>query len=891
MSLNNIEKVYDPKKVETRIYQYWIEKEYFKPTNNHTSGTYSIVIPPPNVTDRLHMGHAYNNTIQDILIRYHRMLGESTLWLPGTDHAGIATQNVVEKRLRQEEKLTRHHLGRENFVARVWQWKEKYGGIIIEQLKKLGCSCDWSRERFTMDEKLSQAVREVFCRLYQKGLIYRGKYIINWCPRCHTALSDEEAIHQEHLGRLWYIKYPIKASSQFIMVATTRPETMLGDTAVAVNPNDERYRDLIGKTAILPIIGREIPIIADDQVDQAFGTGAVKVTPAHDPNDFEIGQRHQLLTVNVMHGDGTMNENAGKYNGYERFECRQALVEELKALGLLEKTEKHSHAVAHCQRCDTILEPYLSKQWFVKMKILAEPGLKVVAEDRVRFYPAKWTKVYNNWMTNIRDWCISRQLWWGHRIPVYYCQDCEEMIVAVDEPTTCTKCNSTRLKQDEDVLDTWFSSWLWPFTTMGWPEKTDDLKNFYPTHVLVTAPDIIFFWVARMIMAGLEFMGDIPFSDVYIHGVIRDAKGRKMSKSLGNGIDPLEMVEKYSADAVRFSLLMLSSEGQDINLAESSFEIGRNFANKLWNAFRFLALNLDDHFQFDSIDVNGEIPEFDQQAELADRWIMSRFVQAAQRITQTIDHFKLNETILILHNFFWREFCDWYLELIKPRLYGQNPAAKKFALTVAVSIFRRLLKLLHPFVPFITEEIWQQLKTDSEPDLIVSAWVKWNERHINREKEQELELLQEIIGAIRNIRGEMNVPPSKTADVVIKGANAELLQSIQNHQIYIQSLAQVAQIQVGPDLKKPPFSASAVVQDCEIFVPLKELIDITVEKARLDREIERLEKQLAGQIKKISDQKFLSRAPQAVVEREQQKKIDWEANLAKLKNNRASLEE
>ncbi|MCI0511985.1 valine--tRNA ligase [candidate division KSB1 bacterium] len=891
MSDFELAKVYDPKQVENKWYQFWTEHGYFEADVNTSAPAYSIVIPPPNVTDKLHMGHAYNNTIQDILIRYHRMLGRTTLWLPGTDHAGIATQNVVEKRLRNEEKLTRHDLGREKFVQRVWQWKEKYGGIIIEQLKKMGCSCDWTRERFTMDEKLSRAVRTVFVQLYEKGLIYRGEYIINWCPRCHTALSDEEAIHHDQPGHLWYINYPIAASDAYIVVATTRPETMLGDTAVAVNPADERYQHLIGKTVILPILDREIPIIADAQVALEFGTGAVKVTPAHDPNDFEIGLRHHLPAINVMNGDGTMNANAGKYEGTERFECRQKIVQELQAKALLVKTETHAHAVAHCQRCDTILEPYLSKQWFVRMKSLAEPGLQVVADGRIQFHPAKWTKVYNNWMENIRDWCISRQLWWGHRIPVYYCQDCGEMLVAVEPPTQCTRCNGSQLVQDADVLDTWFSSWLWPFSTLGWPDTTAELTRFYPTDTLVTAPDIIFFWVARMIMAGLEFMGDIPFHHVYIHGVIRDSQGRKMSKSLGNGIDPLEMVEKYSADAVRFSLLMLSSEGQDINLAESSFEIGRNFSNKLWNAYRFLALNLDPETRVRIQTTEFEaLVDLDQRAELADRWILSRFHDTLARLATAIDTFKLNDAISMLHSFFWREFCDWYLELIKARLYGNDPAARLFALQVALTVFRGTLKLMHPFMPFITEEIWHQLKSETEPPLIVAAWGKAQSQFVNAQAETELILLQEVIGAIRNIRGEMNVPPGKKAELVIKGTNIDRLSVIRQQQSYIESLARVEKIQIGAACPKPPFAASAVVQDLEIYVPLEGLIDISVERERLDREIKRLEQQLESQLKKMANPNFLNKAPQDVVVREQQKKSDWEISLEKLRRNRASLE-
>ncbi|MBN1347895.1 valine--tRNA ligase [candidate division KSB1 bacterium] len=887
MSEKQIEKIYNSKIVEDKWYQKWSENGYFHADAIPGKAKYCIVIPPPNVTDVLHMGHAYNNTIQDILIRYHRMIGAESLWLPGTDHAGIATQNVVEKRLRTSEKLSRHDLGREKFVERVWEWRKKYGGIIIQQLKKLGCSCDWARERFTMDDGLSRAVREVFVRLYRKGLIYRGTYIINWCPRCHTALSDEEAIHQDHAGKLWYIKYPLKNSSDYITVATTRPETMLGDTAVAVNPNDVRYKNFIGKTVILPVIEREIPVIADEIVDSSFGTGAVKVTPAHDPNDFEIGKRHQLPEVNVMNGDGTMNENAGKYNSVDRFECRKALVEELSQKSLLEKIETHQHAVAHCQRCDTILEPYLSEQWFVKMKPLAKPAIEAVRQGKIKFHPEKWTKVYFNWMENIRDWCISRQLWWGHRIPVYYCQDCGEMMVELDEPAACSKCNSTHLKQDEDVLDTWFSSWLWPFSTMDWPEKSPDLAYFYPTDTLVTAPDIIFFWVARMIMAGLEFMGDIPFRDVYIHGVIRDETGRKMSKSLGNGINPLEMVEKYSADAVRFSLLMLSSEGQDINLSERNFELGRNFSNKLWNAFRFLAMNLDGEQEF----IGDDLPkDFDQKADIADRWIVSRFNSTLARITDDLEHFKLNDAIVVLYGFFWREYCDWYLELIKPRLYGDDANVKKFALHIALTIMRGLLKMLHPTIPFITEELWQYFKRDDEDLLLVSGWLKSDAALINEAAEKKLNFMQEIIAAIRNIRGEMNVPPHKKANILVNGANKQLLDVIRQHATYIKSLAGVDEIEIGTAIKKPKLAASAVVGEIEIFVPLEGLIDIEIEKNRLRKEIARLEKQLVGLTQKLQNPNFLNKAPEDVIEREQQKKADWEKSLEKFKSNLSTID-
>ncbi len=873
-----IAKIYSPKEIEDKWYSYWLGKNYFHAEVNSRRKPYTIVIPPPNVTDVLHMGHAYNNTLQDIFIRFHRMKGYEAMWLPGTDHAGIATQNVVERFLKREQNLTRHDLGREKFVERVWEWKHKHGNIIIDQLKKMGCSCDWQRERFTMDEDLSLAVTEIFCRLYEKGLIYRGEYIINWCPRCTTALSDEEAIHEDHEGKLWYIKYPLKGSDKFISVATTRPETMLGDVAVAVNPTDTRYKKLIGKTVILPIMGREIPIIADDIVESKFGTGAVKVTPAHDPVDFEIGKRHLLNPINVMNGDGTMNEHAGIYKGYDRMSCREALVKQLTAQGLITKIEKHHHAIAHCQRCNTLVEPYLSRQWFVKIKPLAEPALRVVQEGRIKFHPSKWVKVYENWMLNIRDWCISRQLWWGHRIPVYYCSDCNQMMVRREAPAACDQCNSTRIRQDEDVLDTWFSSWLWPFSTLGWPKETDDLKYFYPTSTLVTAADIIFFWVARMIMAGMEFKGEIPFDTVYFNGIIRDVEGRKMSKSLGNGIDPLEMVRKYSADAVRFSLLMLSAEGQDINLAESSFEIGRNFSNKLWNAFRFLGMNLESHHINDA--ATEKFREQEASLDLADRWILSRYHTTVKVVTSNLEKFKLNEAMDNLYRFFWHEYCDWYLELIKPRLYGEDAEARNLAMGIGLYVMRGIIKLFHPFIPFITEEIWHYIKLGDEPDLIVSEWPAFDETCLHTSAEKEITLIQEIIGALRNIRGEMNVPPNKKAKVFIKSDNLNL---VNQSEVYIKSLAQVAEIVTGNQIVKPKHSASALVKNMEIFIPLEGLIDIDLEKARLEKEVARLEKQIEAAKNKLMNKDFLRRAPKEVVDKEKQKSDDFHTNLEKIK--------
>ncbi|MBN1155784.1 valine--tRNA ligase [candidate division KSB1 bacterium] len=884
MNTQELPKIYAPEEIERKWYKIWLDSGYFQAKVNNDKLPYCIVIPPPNVTDKLHMGHAYNNTIQDIFIRFHRMQGYETLWLPGTDHAGIATQNVVERHLKQKEHKTRHDIGREKFVERVWEWKEKHGNIIIDQLKKIGCSCDWSRERFTMDEELSRAVIEVFCSLYEKGLIYRGEYIINWCPRCTTALSDEEAIHEDHEGKLWYIRYPVKDTEKSIVVATTRPETMLGDVAVAVNPNDTRYKKLVGKTAILPILEREIPIIADEYVDSKFGTGAVKITPAHDPNDFEIGRRHNLKPINVMNTDGTMNENAGMFKDYDRFRCRDALVKQLESQKLLEKTEKHQHAIAHCQRCSTLVEPYLSKQWFVKIKPLAEPAMKVVQEGKITFHPSKWIKVYINWMENIRDWCISRQLWWGHRIPVYYCRDCDNMMVRREAPQRCDSCGSSNIKQDEDVLDTWFSSWLWPFSTLGWPEKTPELRYFYPTHTLVTAADIIFFWVARMIMAGIEFMDEVPFRKVYFNGIIRDEQGQKMSKSLGNGIDPLEMVEKYSADAVRFSLMILSAEGQDINLSESKFEIGRNFSNKLWNAFRFLRLSINEN------DIENAFKESFKHdlasLESSDRWILSRYHRIVLDITGNIESFRLNEAIEKLYGFFWHEYCDWYLELIKPRLYGEDKTARDLAICIGVYVLRGISKLLHPFIPFITEEIWHHIKMQHEPDLIVSQWPEYEESFIDDENEKSLLLVQELISAIRNIRGEMNVPPNKKAKLVIKTTEQKIAES---SQIYIQKLAQIDEIVIGPAVSKPKFSATTVIRNMELFIPLEGLIDIDLERTRLSKEIDRLEAQIESADKKLMNNDFLAKAPQDVIDREKKKKDDFKEILVKFKNNLQSL--
>ena len=905
-----IAKVYNPKDVEDRLYSYWENKGFFRaePGSEPDRKKYCIVIPPPNVTDRLHMGHAYNNTIQDILIRYFRMLGHSVLWLPGTDHAGIATQNVVERMLLKEENISRQQLGREKFIKRVWQWREKYGDIIIEQLKKLGSSCDWSRTRFTMDEGLSSAVIEAFVRLYQDGLIYRGKYIVNWCPRCRTAISDEEVNHQDKQGSLWYIRYPVKGSGNFITVATTRPETMLGDTGVAVHPDDTRYKKYIGKTVLLPVMDREIPIFADMYVDPKFGTGAVKVTPAHDPNDFDMGKRHNLPALTVIGEDGKMNENAGKYKNLDRFKARKELVEELKKLNLLDKIEKHQHSVGNCQRCDTIIEPYLSEQWFVKIKDLAKPALDVVKEGKVSFVPERWTRTYTNWMENIRDWCISRQLWWGHRIPVYYCKDCREMMVLRQQPEHCSACGGENLYQDSDVLDTWFSSWLWPFSTMGWPEDSDDLKNFYPTNTLVTGPDIIFFWVARMIMAGLKFRGDIPFRHVYINGLIRDEFGQKMSKSRGNGIDPLEMIEKYSADAIRFSMMALTSEGQDVSLSESKFEMGRNFSNKIWNAFRFLAMNCEDaSLKSNEASLNCNEGSIDDQfspysgsaqekMELADRWIVSRYDETISKNTEALKKFRFNDYINDFYSFFWHDFCDWYLELIKPRLYNEKYRHnKKLALNIAFYVLKGCLKLIHPVMPFITEEIWQKVRSENEVEsIMISDWpepVKVDNMELPEmlSVDERMNFLKASIGAIRNIRSEMNVQPNKKVNVIVGTRDKNISVLVDTYRQYYETLAGVATIKRVIDAKRPPYSASSVVAGVELFIPLAGLIDIETEKNRLQKEISRLEELLEKLNNKLVNQNFLSRAPKEVINKERGKKKDFEENLKKIKSNFASL--
>lgn len=869
--MKNLETKYNPKQVEDRIYSEWVEQGCFHAEPNPDKKPFTIVIPPPNVTGKLHMGHALDETLQDILIRYHRMKGEETLWVPGTDHAGIATQIKVEEVLRNEEGLTRYDLGREKFLERVWAWKEQYGENIINQLKKLGSSCDWERERFTMDESCSRAVREVFVNLYNKGLIYQGNRIINWCPHCTTALSDAEVVYTDQPGHFWHIKYPIKDSDGFVIIATTRPETLMGDTAVAVNPDDPRYSSLIGKTLVLPLMNREIPVIADDYVDREFGTGCVKITPAHDPNDFEVGLRHNLEQIKIMNDDATINENGGKYCGMDRYEARRAVVKDLEELGLLVKTEEHAHNVGQCYRCSTTVEPLISKQWFVKMGPLAEPALKVVQDGGVRFVPERFAKTYANWMENVHDWCISRQLWWGHRIPAFYCDACGETTVSKEDPAVCPKCGAP-MRQDEDVLDTWFSSALWPFTTLGWPEKTKELEYFYPTSVLVTGYDIIFFWVARMIFSGMEHMGKPPFHTVLIHGLVRDSQGRKMSKSLGNGIDPLEIIDQYGADALRFTLATGNAPGNDMRFYSERVEASRNFANKIWNASRFVLMNADGA-------ASDKLPAV---LELEDQWILSRLQTLIARVTDNLEKFELGIAVQNLYDFIWDEFCDWYIELVKPRLgTDKNPQ------NVLIYVLSNVLKLLHPFMPFITEEIYSYLPVSDKRLVVVSDWPQADDSLCFREAEQELETIKNAIKAIRNLRAEMNVPPSKKAKlVVITGAPA----LFESGDAFFKKLAGASEVVVTSDRSAIPENAvSLVVDKAEIFMPQGDLVDREKELARLNAEKKRLEGEIKRVEGKLSNQGFLAKAPQAVVEQEKEKGEKYRAMLEKVLNGLQNL--
>jgi valyl-tRNA synthetase len=902
--MQELSKAYNPKEVEDKWYEYWESHKLFHAAANRERTPYTVVIPPPNITGILTMGHVLNNSIQDILIRWKRMQGYEACWIPGTDHAGIATQNAVEKSLAKDG-IKRHDLGREKFVERVWKWREEYGGTIIRQLRKLGTSCDWERERFTFDEGLSEAVKEVFVRMFDKGLIYRGKYIVNWCTFHQTALSDDEVDYAESNGNLWHIRYPIEGSKEFAVVATTRPETMLGDTAIAVNPRDDRYKVLVGKSAILPLVGRKLRIIADDFVDATFGTGMVKVTPAHDPNDFLLGQRHHLEQINILDEKGHLNWSVPKeYAGLDRFEARKKVVKDLEDQGFLVKIEPHTHNIGKCYRCHTVIEPYLSDQWFVRMKPLAEPALRVVREGKIRFHPQRWEKVYDHWMTNIRDWCISRQIWWGHRIPVYYTPD-GALTAARNEDEARQKLgigSDIPLRQDEDVLDTWFSSWLWPFSILGWPHDNVDLRYFNPTATLVTGPDIIFFWVARMIMANMEFMrGEpnrdgiprskdeelVPFEDVYFTSIIRDVQGRKMSKSLGNSPDPLDVIEQYGADALRFTVAFLSPLGQDVLFSSDKCEIGRKFANKIWNAGRFLLMNKAELIGSGDVDLTS-FPE--AHLDLADRWILSRLHHAIGNFNVALTEFHLNEASKILYDFIWHDFCDWYVELVKTRFYGDEPAEmKQVVLTRALWVFDQSLRLLHPVMPFVTEELWQHLAERSGRSLIRSAFPAAEKKWIDQKTEDEMAFVQDVINALRNIRGENNIAPSREIKIQVRLAEGTSSTIFDTYAKYLQKLARVSTIETLASSVKPKLASSAVVSGSEIFVPLEGLIDLDAERSRIEKEIARLQQAIDATERKLGNESFVGHAPSEVVEKEREKLVSFRTTIEKLQANLAHL--
>ena len=851
-------KTYAPAEFEDRIYRNWQEKGYFKPDPDRSKPTFSVVIPPPNVTGQLHMGHALDETLQDILVRAKRMQGYSTLWVPGTDHAGIATQIKVEEDLRVKEGLTRYDLGREAFLKRVWDWKEKFGSRIISQLKKLGSSCDWSRERFTMDEGCSRAVREVFVNLYNKGLIYRGYRIINWCPHCVTALSDAEVEYSEQAGHFWHIRYPVKDSDEFVTVATTRPETMLGDTAVAVHPEDDRYHHLVGKTLILPLVGREIPVIADEYVERDFGTGCVKITPAHDPNDFEVGKRHNLPIIRVLNDDATINKEGGKYCGMDRYEARRAIVADLEKEGYLVRVEDHVHNVGTCYRCGTTVEPLTSDQWFVKMKPLAGPALQVVRDGRVRFAPERFTKIYTGWMEHVLDWCISRQLWWGHRIPAFYCDACGEMTVSKEDITVCPKCG-TPVRQEEDVLDTWFSSALWPFSALGWPDKTEDLRRFYPTSVLVTGYDIIFFWVARMIFSGMEHMGREPFSTVFMHGLVRDAQGRKMSKSLDNGIDPLEIIDKYGADALRFALASGNSPGNDMRFSDEKIESARNFANKLWNASRFVLMNLEEDQQTGLPDIGALAPE--------DKWVITRFEELVRGVRENLDRYEVGIALSLIYDFTWDIFCDWYIELAKSRLHDRESTGAAVARRVALWVLTGILKLLHPYMPFITEEIYTCLPHGGAESIMVSDFPVYEQALCFPAETARTDAVLEAIRAIRARRAEMNIAPARRAKVYIVAKDPTLFAGSEEHFCKLAGASEMI-FAASCDLEN---TVRIVTPDATLYLPLADIIDYAAERKRLESELARVRQEIARAEGKLNNEGFVAKAPAAVVDAERSK--------------------
>ncbi len=872
-------KTYNPAEIEERLYQQWLEKKYFHAEVDRSRKPFTIVMPPPNITGQLHMGHALDNTLQDILIRFKRMQGYNALWQPGTDHASIATEVKVTNKLK-EEGISKEELGREGFLKRTWQWREEYGGRIVSQLKKLGSSADWDRERFTMDEGCSEAVKEVFIRLYEKAYIYRGSRIIHWCPVCQTSISDAEVEYEDQAGFFWHIRYPVIGTDEYVEIATTRPETMLGDTAVAVHPDDERYQALIGKNLMLPLMNREIPVVADTYVDKEFGTGAVKITPAHDPNDFEVGKRHDLPEINIMNDDGSINENGGKYAGMDRYEARKAIVKDLEELGLLVKVEPHAHNVGTHDRCHTTVEPMVKKQWFVSMQELAKPAIEAVKNGELRFVPSHFDRTYLHWLENIRDWCISRQLWWGHRIPAYYCEDCGEIIVSKDEPKAC-KCGCTRLIQDEDTLDTWFSSALWPFSTLGWPEQTEDLDYFYPTDVLVTGYDIIFFWVIRMVFSGYEQTGKSPFRDVLIHGLVRDELGRKMSKSLGNGIDPLEVINQYGADALRLTLVTGNAPGNDMRYSEKKILASRNFANKVWNASRFMLMNIGNE-DLSGVTLSDLTP--------ADRWILSKANTLVREVTENMENYDLGVAVAKLYDFIWEEFCDWYIEMVKPRLWNEEDQTRTAALYTLKNVLVIALKLLHPYMPFITEEIFQSLDQEEE-SIMISSWPVFRKEYDFQAEENEVEVIKNAVRGIRNLRADMNVPPSKKAKVYVVSEKQEIRDIFERSQVFFATLGYASEVIVCADKEGIPKDAvSTVIPDAVIYLPFADLVDVEKEIARLEKEAKRL----AGEIRRadgmLHNERFISKAPAAKVEEERQKLAKYtdmakqvEARLAQLK--------